>query len=72
LVINALAIVPGVNDLACLTLPNVVGLIHDHVVLPATVEILQSVLLSIEAHLKEFYAISNIFAIENKLPLTFV
>ena len=41
----------GVDDLTGLALPDVVGLEHDHVVLPATVEIAQSELLGVEADL---------------------
>ena len=41
----------GVDHRAGLALPDVVGLEHDHVVLPATVEIAQSELLGVEADL---------------------
>ena len=43
--------VPGVDDLAGLALPDVVVLVHDHVVLAPAVQVQQRVLLSIEAHL---------------------
>ena len=41
----------GVDDLAGLALPDVVGLEHDHVVLPATVQVAQARLLGVEADL---------------------
>ena len=41
----------GVDDLTGVALPDVVRLVHHHVVLPATVQIAQSELLGVEADL---------------------
>ena len=49
----------GVDDLTGLALPDVVGLEHDHVVLPATVEIAQSELLGVEADLIQRFALKS-------------
>ena len=42
----------GVDDLAGLALPDVVGLVHHHVVLPPAVQVRQGVLLGVETNLQ--------------------
>ena len=47
----------GVDDLTGLALPDVVRLVHHHVVLPATVEIAQGELFRVEADLVEGFSL---------------
>ena len=55
----------GVDHRAGLALPNVVGLVHEHVILTTTVQVGQGMLLSVETNLEKKLFLESLLLVNN-------